>query len=71
MAKQDTIAYKYLIHRAETHEYYATCPTNCLSPESRARWAESAAKLRAEADAIPNDFVDPEWRMPEWGTRGT
>lgn len=71
MAKQDTIRYQGLISQAKMHEYYATCPTNRLSAESRARWADSAARLRAQAEAIPDDFVDPEWRMPEWGTRGT
>lgn len=71
MSKQDTNKYKGLISQAKQHEYYATCPTNCLSAESRARWAASAAELRAKAEALPDDFVDAEWRMPEWGTRGT
>ncbi len=71
MAKQDTQRYKSLVSMAKQHEYYATCPINGLGPEARTRWAASAAKLRAEAEAIPDDYIDPEWRMPEWGTRGT
>lgn len=73
MSKQDTGRYKALISGAKQCEYYATCPTNCLPPESRQRWAQKAKDMRAEAEALPDDFVDPEcdWRMPEWGTYGT
>lgn len=71
MAKQDSIRYMSLVSQAEINEYYATCQTNGLSPERRAWYASKAEKLRAEAEALPDDFVDPEWRMPDWGTRGT
>lgn len=70
-SKQDTARYQGLISQAKMHEYYATCATNGLSTESRERWAASAAKLRAEAEAIPDDFVDPPFVMPAWGTYGT
>jgi hypothetical protein len=69
--KQNTAKYRDLISRASMHEYYATCPTNGLSELSRMHWANSAAELRKAAEEIPEDFVDPQWQMPEWGTRGT
>lgn len=71
MSKVDTLRYQGLISQAKQHDYYATCPTNGLSAESRARWAASAAKLRAEAEAMPDDFQDPPFVMPAWGTYGT
>lgn len=71
MAKQDTNRYQSLISNAKMHEYYATCPTNGLSAERRAYWARSAEQLRAQAEALPDDYQDPPFVMPEWGTRGT
>lgn len=71
MSKQDTLMYKSLISSAKQNDYYATCPTNGLSAESRRFYANKASQLRAEAEALPDDFVDPEWRMPAWGTYGT
>lgn len=71
MAKQDSNRYKDLISNAKQFEYYATCPTNGLAEPSRQRWAKKAQDLRLQAEALPDDFVDPEWQMPEWGTKGT
>lgn len=71
MAKQTTSKYLGLISQAKQCEYYATCATNGLSDTSRQFWAKKAQDLRAQAEAIPDDFIDPEWRMPEWGTYGT
>ncbi len=67
MAKQDTQRYKSLISNAKQFDYYASV----TSGASREHWAQKAQDTRLEAEAIPDDFVDPEWRMPEWGTRGT
>lgn len=67
--KQDTAAYKDLISRAKMHEYYASCKG--LSEYSRLHWANSAAQLRKAAEELPEDYVDPKWQMPEWGTKGT
>ena len=67
MSKQDTNKYQGLISMAKQHDYYASCLTG-----ERAQWyANKAAELRAEAEAIPDDFVDQPFVMPEWGTRGT
>jgi hypothetical protein len=67
MAKQDTEHYKSLISNAKQFEHYASV----TSGASRERWAKKAQDARLEAEAIPDNFIDPEWRMPEWGTRGT
>lgn len=69
--KQDTVKYKSLIEMAKQNEYYATCPTNGLTAASREFYANKAAALRAEANALPDDFQDPEFTMPAWGTYGT
>lgn len=71
MSKQDSVTYAALLSRAKQFDYYATCPTNGLSASSREYWANEADNLRAQAEAMPDDFVDPEFRMPDWGTRGT
>lgn len=67
MSKQDTRAYKGLVSNAKQFDYYATITTG----EASARWASLAAQLRADAEALPDDFVDPEFQMPAWGTSGT
>lgn len=67
MAKQDTLRYKGLISNAKQFDYYASVTTGATS----AHWAKRAEELRAQAEAIPDDFVDPPFVMPEWGTRGT
>ena len=56
-----------LLSSAKTFDYYASVTTG----DSRERWLAKAAEKRAQAAAIPDDFVKPEWQMPEWGTRGT
>ena len=71
MAKQDTLRYRGLISAARQNEYYATCKTNGLSTESRDHYARRAQEFRAQAEALPDDFQDPPFQMPEWGTRGT
>lgn len=71
MARQDTLKYKGLIESAKMQDYYATCPTNGLSAESREWFARRAEQLRAEAAAIPDDYRDPPFEMPAWGTYGT
>ena len=67
MSKQDTQRYKDLTSNAKQFDYYARVTTGATS----AHWAKRAHELRAEAEAIPDDFVDPPFVMPEWGTRGT
>ncbi len=67
MAKQDTQRYKNLISCAKQFDYYASITTGA----SREHWAQKAKDARLEAEAIPDDFVDPEWQMPAWGTYGT
>jgi hypothetical protein len=56
-----------LLSNAKQFDYYASVTTG----DSRARWLAKAAETRVQAAAIPNDFVEPVWQMPEWGTRGT
>jgi hypothetical protein len=65
--KEDTSKYKNLMSNARTFEYYASITTG----ESSKRWTQYAANKRKEAEAIPDTYVDPVWRMPEWGTYGT
>jgi hypothetical protein len=67
MAKQDTLTYKGLISSAKQLDYYASVTTG----ESSKYWADQARQRRDKAEAIPDDFVDPKFEMPEWGTRGT
>jgi len=71
MAKQDTNRYQGLISGAKQNDYYATCPTNGLSEASRKFYADKAQALRDEAEALPDDFIDPPFVMPAWGTYGT
>ena len=71
MSKEASRKYQGLISQAKQCEYYAACATNGLSDTSRQFWAKRAQDLRREAAALPDDFVDPEFRMPEWGTYGT
>ena len=52
---------------ARTFDYYASITTGDKSE----RWSKWADNKRKEAENIPDDYVDPEWRMPEWGTYGT
>jgi hypothetical protein len=56
-----------LLSSAKQFDYYASVTTG----DSRDRWLAKAADLRAQAAAIPDDYVAPAWQMPEWGTRGT
>lgn len=56
-----------LLSNARQFDYYASTTEGA----SRERWLARAADLRAQAAAIPDDFVEPVWQMPEWGTRGT
>ena len=67
MAKQDTLTYKSMISDAKQLDYYASSTTG----ETSKRWADKAQQLRAEAEALADDFIDPKFDMPEWGTRGT
>lgn len=67
MAKQDTLTYKSMISSAKQLDYYASVTTG----ESSKHWAEKANQRRADAEALPDDFVDPKFEMPEWGTKGT
>lgn len=56
-----------LLSNAKQFDYYASVTTG----ESRERWLAKAADLRAQAAAVPDDYVAPRFEMPEWGTRGT
>lgn len=67
MSKQDTARYQSLQSRARQFDYYARSTTG----DSSARWTAMANELRAEAEALPDDFQDPEFIMPAWGTYGT
>ena len=67
MTKQDTTRYKNLISDAKQFDHYASVTTG----ESSARWTSLAAEKRALAEALPDDFTDPKFQMPAWGTRGT
>ena len=65
--KENTLRYQNLIDSAKTFEYYSTVTTG----EQKEYWIEQAKLRRAQAESLPEDYVDPEWRMPEWGTYGT
>ena len=65
--KENTLRYQNLIDTAKTFEYYSTVTTG----EQKEYWIEQAKLRRAQAESLPEDYVDPEWRMPEWGTYGT
>lgn len=67
MSKQDTIRYRDLISRARQAELNASLTTGAV----RERWAARAQELRIEAEDLPDDFVDPPFVMPAWGTYGT
>jgi hypothetical protein len=65
--KENTSKYKDLMSNARTFDYYASITTGDKSE----RWSKWADNKRKEAENIPDNYVDPEWRMPEWGTYGT
>jgi hypothetical protein len=65
--KEDTEKYKGLMTQARTFDYYASITTDDKSK----RWSEWANNKRKEANNIPDDYKDPEWQMPSWGTYGT
>jgi hypothetical protein len=65
--KENTNKYKNMLDNARTFEYYASITTD----EKSAYWSRMAENKRKEAEALPDDYVDPEWRMPAWGTYGT
>ena len=65
--KEQSIRYKNLISCAKTFEYYASI----LEEPRKQYWIEQANNKRLEAESLPDNYVDPEWRMPEWGTYGT
>ncbi len=67
MSKEDTMRYKMLISDAKQFEYYARATQGA----SRERWAAKAQEKRLAAAELPDDFQDPPFVMPEWGTRGT
>lgn len=67
MAKQDTYRHQSLISDARQFDYYASVTTG----ESSARWTALAAEKRAQAEALPDDYIDPNFQMPAWGTYGT
>lgn len=67
MAKQDTLTYRSMISSAKQLDYYASVTTG----ESSKHWTEKANQRRADAEALPDDFVDPKFEMPAWGTYGT
>lgn len=52
---------------ARTFDYYASITNG----ESKERWSRWANNKRKEAESIPDNYVDPEWKMPAWGTYGT
>ena len=56
-----------LLSNAKQFDYYASVTTG----ESRERWLAKAAETRAQAAAIPDDYVAPPFVMPEWATYGT
>jgi len=65
--KENTLKYQNLIDSAKTFEYYSTVTIG----KQKEYWIEQAKLKRAQAESLPEDYVDPEWRMPEWGTYGT
>jgi hypothetical protein len=67
MSKENTLRYRYLISDAKQAEYYASVTTG----SARERWAAKAQELRLAAAELPDDFVDPPFQMPAWGTYGT
>ena len=67
--KQDSLTYKSLISAAKQNDYYASLTT--LTREQRQRFKDKADEFRKKAEALPEDFVDAEFVMPEWGTYGT
>ncbi len=52
---------------ASTFDYYASITSGIQSE----RWSLWANNKRKEAENVPDNYVDPEWKMPAWGTYGT
>ena len=67
--KQQSNKYRGIIECAKQNEYYSTLSS--LSANSREFYANKAKELYAEADALPDNFVDQKF-YPEPGfTYGT
>lgn len=66
--KTESIYYKALLSSAAHCDWQAS---TTLNPAYARLYAERAAEYRAQAEALPDDFVDPEQHIPEWGTYGT
>jgi len=67
MSKENTLRYQSLISDAKQFEHYASVTRGA----ARERWAAKAQEKRIEAAELPDDFVDPPFQMPAWGTYGT
>jgi hypothetical protein len=58
---------KHLLSNAKQYEYYASC----TSGETYLYWKNKADNTRYEALNVPDNYKQPEFVMPEWGTYGT
>ncbi len=67
MSKEDTRLYKDLISAAKQYDYYASVTRG----SNRDYWVNKAQETRAKAESVPDNYIDPPFVMPEWGTRGT
>ncbi len=65
--KENSIKYLWLKNSISQLEYYTSVTTGV----NRKYWLDEIKKHKQEMKDMPNDYVDPPFVMPEWGTYGT